>query len=623
MRNSIYLSISLILIVSTIIYITYDFDNEVSYSDEINHGSSDVASDLSVSQPKYQSISSEIVNCESILNSYNSKLPAAKSHLFKTIRSEYDDVSRDLVLFSITVALSAFDAHKFMTKNPLLKQMRKDRYSRLSGRESLPEYMELRFSGEDLRAILSSPKSEEIISTLQLFPQEVADFIKKGEWEATEVDRLLRRTTGLNMNFDEAANYQPINLLEVIIDNGNDQLLDLFIQNGGVIPLLNFGLNPLERLVLSDKQLKFVNKERMLDLFNQYGFQLRLSTKEQGSYIGSFGLKHPFSLTNEQLNRIREKGVQVLIDPPLEQYLSNTDVQRVSEEFTKILDEVLFDKNKTYTRKEFELCQSKRVNASEETRTVDARSLMSDLRLSYSGDQLLRELHKREPGLVNCQWSKERATHTNRTLINEKPRFYDEVAKRLFKEEIQSAAELRDKYEASEYENAQLFWYMPYDKPGVMTTMLENGFKPRKDDHFWAARLSSFAYKELLEFGFAFDYPSETRQSIVEYAARQCNSELLEFLSTTDVIYRYNELGEDALGIAMRAWGCRRKENSLADTLAAIMKFNPTIEEYHLKRMAEIRNSRPFDYERVIDKVPQLKIDDKLRSSGIRLYCSY
>ena len=95
--------------------------------------------------------------------------------------------------------------------------------------------------------------------------------------------------------------------------------------------------------------------------------------------------------------------------------------------------------------------------------------------------------------------------------------------------------------------------------------------------------------------------------------------QLIEFLLGEQVKFHTDSLGQDPLHVALNTNWYVADLTKLEETVDSLMRFQPPIDVYHLRRMKLIHTFYPVSYERIVKKHPELMVTGEIGLPSVYL----
>lgn len=494
------------------------------------------------------------------------------------------------------------------------------------GRDA-PKALRISFGVNTLQSLFESSKEKRgvTIQKFGLLVVEVAEAIRSKKFSNQQLVELMSLLGDVNGHTQAAANYFPDNLLDAIIDSNNEILFDAYINLGGKVINREFGVNVLERLV---SYIKFDTESFSDGLINrlvEHHLPIRVTYTSNGKgediELGAFWKKHIRDPDNFKL--LVSKLNLIVTDAPVKDSLHDNSI--VQEILEKLKNEKLATRLPGLSginSNEIEICQTIRNNVSQEVTFVKGQKKIVEAKVLFGEEQLAvaEYLSETEPALVDC-YLKPQGRLERTSLVDSDD--YSETLSKITDGDVHAGIRHFNSAERSNNEKAYLFWDVVSLRLELVSFLVESGIVPQRDDFYWAAsRLDGKSYSIIESLGFSYDHEAPTGKSLTEYAARQCNADLIAALNQLEKPYTYQTLGNDALNSALTTINCRNEKARLA-VITAVMKFKPTVKQSHLHDIADLRLKDYSTYLQVVASFPQLEIGRDVEPSQYSCFGMY
>ncbi|TQV89410.1 hypothetical protein [Aliikangiella coralliicola] len=413
------------------------------------------------------------------------------------------------------------------------------------------------------------------------------------------------------------------NLFETLFLESRIDLLEHYLAAGGKIRTGEFGLNVLEKMMLFTPFKQLESREAEIKKLSSLGVKVRFNEYRDGALeFGQF-LTHISRMYFPEIQKYKDIGFQFEQAQTVEQLTADGQVQQISKLIEEDKNKFLKGELKAESLDSYIECSSKKDVAQkviyDEQVTADVQALIKEYHNDF--EELSKQLFEIEPGLNDCHNQQMYRVESHHTFI--KPEVSTKILMKVRESGIYAGIEFARSLGVSEKDMGEMFWSIVETSPQHARVMLEHGIFPSNVVGTQLGKAKPEVFSLLLEFGFSFDSDNKNLRTLVEAAAASCNAPLVEELFRLNSTYQLSEYRSDALAIALREPGCygRNVSQMRINLLKAVLKFNPEIKDYHLRRVAEIRLANISDYKKIIGEIPALKIGSDIEPSGV--VCSH
>jgi len=543
--------------------------------------------------------------------------------ILKNYLEEYDREIINKALVLLEGSFFTYRKRELLRKadgNSLDRMQKSDSIALIALGHTLPEDIRFSLSVDFLLSTFKLPRKERTTELRKtgLIVDEVIDAIRSKKFTNQQIIELMNLLVDINGFTHNAANYQPNDLLDGIIDARNEVLLNTYIELGGQINNRKFGVNSLERLLSTLNSEKESLPYNMVTELVKHNLPIRVSESENSSKqrsirLGAFwtrNIRNPKDFDDLVTNL----GL-VLLEAPTEETLKEKqEVMDLYENLVVDKKNIKIDSLRNITENEIRLCSKIQKNIFEMSNFSLKQNKIQEAKELFGKDKasIIEFLREVDLGLVDCYLSSneifERTFATNNNDTNEAYRL---VSRR---EKIYEGIQEFNSIARDANQNANFFWQIVQGQPQFANTLIGSGIVPQRNDFFWAARLSKESYSAVADAGFPFEHASPNQENLLKYAARQCNAELIDELFQREQPYTLGYMGNDALSTVLITRQCR--EEARLNAIKAVMNYEPVISTSHRGHLAYLRLMEYSNYEKVTDMFPQLKIAEEMEPIG-------
>ncbi len=457
-----------------------------------------------------------------------------------------------------------------------------------------------------------------LMEITQLRPEDIDSLLTAGRYDAP-YDIMFDNVVDLSRNFKGMTSSRgPNNLLERISLANKPDLLDLYFKKGGIAKEVVNGTNALEKLLLEVKVKKenLSSYAKVLKILNKNGLAVRYAlTPRKLLELGQFITVYS-SLTLENIHEIESLGIQFITAETEETTKEDPRYLDIAQAIVEHRDEFIRQQLQVESLDRYRQCQRITEKVNNVLRSHEKAIEAGRTFENFSGDfdTFQKKLFEIEPGLTDCVSETERLSpFTVRTKIR-----YEEIIKvaELYQQQgIHHVVAEAQKLDLSNSEKEYLVWRLEGNDLSYLQFFSDYGLLP---DSFSMSKLITAkpsTLEALTELGFNFNSPSDIGRSLVESATAQCNTDLVNWAADQNFTYQFSDIRSDALAISLRA-RCSIKQNKF-DLVSAVMRFSPSIKNYHQQRLAELRLNDYLLFTKLSERFPQLNIGDEVEPSGL------
>jgi|GEM_PF-5370934 len=414
---------------------------------------------------------------------------------------------------------------------------------------------------------------------------------------------------------------------------GFSDLLRLYFEHGGKGLDLPWQNNSLEKLVSFYKTDLDSKYQPIFEMLTAQGMEVRYTIGVDGTVkIGPEQEQTRLSLSD--LSLFQQKGIHFREIQDKEEMLKSNPYNELSKHLYSH-KESFFINNGMKTLNYYESCIDLVDRAEIGVKKFELNDVLRD-KSNQAGESrnslkeslaLRNRLAEIEPGMVDC--------------FDHDPHFIyllpDRMTEKQFSQLVgwttrigngespQSIVEEALKEDLSDSQKAQLLATFLLTRGSQVSLLVNHDLMPSQEEFFdlLVSGYGSFidiSHIALLDqLGYDLNLPTKNNRSLVEIFTSQCKISNVIWLYENQFTYRFSTDRADALAIALRS-NCDEKNFDKLLLILSVLKFQPEIKDYHLKRMAEIRQTNYELYNEIIKHDERLKIDDSTKPSGY--YCS-
>lgn len=625
-----------IIIIASTYWASIDSKNEVlinifSNSVEKTDKKLPLVNTLSLSTKlKSQPIYIKYQQCKPLLNAIDKNKSQWRKEINSLLESYLEKYDRTNVMSALVLLEGEFFAYRkreilrVPDKNLVAKQKKINSILLEAAGISMPKGMSVSFGVKDLKSNfeLSEEERKSNIQKIGLVVNDVVEALRSNEFSNRQLIELMSLLVDINGFTHNPANYRPDNLLDAIVDVKSEVLFDAYIELGGKVENTAFGVNPLERLISNQNLHGGPVPQELVKKLAEYHLPIRVNRssdpKEESIELGAFW-KHPVPNVEHFEELVLSENLIVSAAPKKDSLSEIPEVKEIFEKLKKDKISSRIPELSKVSMQDIEICQTTSKSVFRSMNTAAGQAVIEKAKEIFGDEQseVVGYLNEIEPGLVDCYLSsKNRFPRTFPNFSND----YSNIYRKITKGEIYNGIQEFNSIERDDNQKAFLFWELVAASPEYAGPLVESGILPQRNDFFWAARsLDGKSYSAIEKLGFSFDHKSPDGKSLTEYAAKQCNSELISELYSLQQPYTYETMGRDALGIALTTRSCKNKKERL-DVVSSVMKFKPVIKNSHQQDIADLRLKDYSTYKTISDIYPQLKIAEDVKNS--QYFCS-
>lgn len=481
----------------------------------------------------------------------------------------------------------------------------------------MPKGMSISLGVKNLQSYfeLSEEERKSNILRIGLVVDNVVEVIRSNDFSNQQIIELMSLLVDINGFTHDSANYRPDNLLDAIVDVKNEALFDAYIELGGKVETNNFGVNPLERLISNYNLKDGPLPQGLINKLVEYRLPIRVNRsadlKEKSIELGAFWKHSVWDV--EYFNELVLNQNLIVTDAPKKDSLS--EMSAVKEILAKLQKDKFASRIpelSQISQQDIEICQTTRKSVYQSTNHAEGLAKINEAKEIFGDEQLavVGYLNEIEPSLVDCYLTLK--NKFQRTVPNYSDEF-ENIYRKITKGDIYQGIQEFNSVKRDDNQKAFLFWQLVATSPEFAGPLVESGILPQRNDFFWAAQsLDGKSYSAIEKLGFTFDHKSPDGKSLTEYAAKQCNAELITELYLLQQPYTHETMGRDALGLALTTRSCRNEKARLA-VISAVMNFKPIVKKSHQQDIADLRLKEYIAYKSVVDTYPQLEIADDVK----------
>jgi len=479
--------------------------------------------------------------------------------------------------------------------------------------------VQLTLGEKHFKSLLEKPKKEreEELQETGLLIREVIEVITSGKFNNQQSIEIMALLVDINGYSHDVANYRADSLLDVIAELKNYELLEGYIELGGNISNKKFGANALERLLSQLKAKENPDTKRLINKLVAENLPIRVGYTDgfrgEEIQLGAFWkrtVREP-----EAFKKIVEELGLVLIDTPTRESLKEKTA--VMEIYQKLLQDKRDNRSGSLQKlaeSEIELCRDTKNSIYQLLSVKNDNDLLKNAKQLYGDDKasIVESLQSISPALVDCFLQLEhgfKRTSANASSDTRK------AFRLIYQDKIYQGIQEFNSVDRDENERANFFWDIVSSRPAAAGALIESGIIPQHNDFFWAARLNANTYSIIADLGFSFEHASPNGESLAQYAAKNCNADLMEVLFQREQPYSHSPFGNDVLSRAIMTNRCRTEKQRI-DLIQSVMKFKPKVQAYHQNNMAYLRLKDFSSYSSISKIFPQLAAAEETKPKG-------
>lgn len=490
-----------------------------------------------------------------------------------------------------------------------------------------------RFFKEFLKLPAAERRSQ--VQNIPIIVNDIATMFRDG-FSEDEIINVLHDFEDINSVISKGREHvREFGLIDKAAAAGYLKVFNYLIERGAVIENRPASLNTLEFAIFHSsgaaRSYPMVEKrdafEQIIRTLRDYHLPLRIREdrfSKKYYLLGGAGSQRSYQMPKvELMDFYRKLGVD--FDQKIDRnHFKSIANQELLFELEEHLKSELFQ-NEDTNEQDIDNCNDHLSNVKHTLTRNDTHQIIEQTITKHSGhsDEVIKELQSIEPGLVDMyKWTESQARQPQRFNVNfNSPT--EEIYRLLTGEEYEKADEYLVTKPLSDDEKHAVFWRVVKSDTKHISFLVENGLVPQYSDYREAARLTQYQLDDLDAHGYNFKEFDDRNKSLVFYAAFMCNASLINHLLKEGYPYRYDDVGEEPLSAAIRYSECPRWASVKYDAnydpvsvIEAVLLFKPKIHKHHLERMAELKLLKFDIYKKVIEKIPQLAVDDGILPSG-------
>jgi hypothetical protein len=239
----------------------------------------------------------------------------------------------------------------------------------------------------------------------------------------------------------------------------------------------------------------------------------------------------------------------------------------------------------------------------------NARIVVQRIVSEYENDQtqIKQVLNKIDPVLFDMYISQTSLYRRKQEPVNEAWDILPSLTDEHVDQVITSISELT----LNEANKNWLFGQILNYGPHYYSKLVDAGFLVDEIQYFaykTAGLLKVESIKALYESGADLFKEDIRGKTLLYYAVKAGNIELVKYLEDENFPYSSNVRGEDPLHVALNTMNKRLKVENIEGLVDALMEYDPEVDKFHLSRVALIKLKYPDLYQRLAMKHPQLAI---------------
>ncbi|KFZ39198.1 hypothetical protein HR45_02055 [Shewanella mangrovi] len=267
----------------------------------------------------------------------------------------------------------------------------------------------------------------------------------------------------------------------------------------------------------------------------------------------------------------------------------------------------------------FQHCHDTLAEVRQRWQVASAPEQLKQLQQQYpdAPDLLMQQAAKIDPLLVD--WYRQQT-------INSFPQRFVPESDAIFAplnrdDDIDAAIKLAEQHQLSDVQKNNLFFQMlGYD--GRYYRKLANSALYTVDVPYYILtqhNLSPLKVQRLEEGGADLANKDDHGKTLVYYAALQHNVALLNYLQQQGYPFDLDEdNGEDPLHAVLFPERYQFSAEHLLEMVDILMRYQPTIDEFHLRRMALLKLLYPLLYQQLSHHYPQLSVTDDMALPSVK-----
>lgn len=482
---------------------------------------------------------------------------------------------------------------------------------------------------------LSASEQQNLVQNIPIIADDIATMFSDGFNEKEIID-VLRHFQDVNARIGISYEHvREFGLIDKAAASGFLKVFDYLIERGAAIENRRASLNTLEYAIFHSRKSFGEHPmnnnreafEKIIRTLRNYNLPLRIREDRFSSkyyYVGGAGSRKSYNMPNKEAVKFySELGLNFENRIDVNHFKESANQELVMD-LENLLKKDLYDKEGT-TESDVENC-TKHVSTVKHTLTRHsvAQIIKSTIE-KYSGhsDKVIEALQSIEPGLVEMYKSMETQKREPLNIAINLGSPDAEIHRLVMTGKYDKAVEYLARNSLTDKDKHAVFWKVYRSDAKEIDFLIDNGLAPQYEDYREAARLTPTQLGTLELKGYQFRKFDERGKNLVFYAVFTCNADLIIHLLKEGYPYSFDGAGEDPLSAAIRYSNCTRwaskkyeRNYNPESVIESILQFEPEIQTHHLKRMAEMKLLRLDDYKKVIEKSPQLMVDNGVLPSG-------
>jgi len=472
---------------------------------------------------------------------------------------------------------------------------------------------------ENFSAVTSEEK-EQIIAQTQVTVDDVAYFLVEASMSEPDILMLIAALEDPH-NRVSYARFGAITLLDYAILSARPLIVETLLDNGHQLTMdeylgssMEWALQALQHGYYSGKREQAVQVIKQLMALNA---PARFSSQTEELVKGSFPRKF-YEFEAEQLTDLMiEFNLDLTQIPARQSITADPSHPLIIALREKQAIEYADKRGVANIHEVVSQCEDTELRLRNEWIAESAFHVITRLTDDHTIDQsnLMAELAYLDPYLIDF-YNRHMVQPNPKKAVTEDLMDRMDTAYELFRDEKVNQA--IEHALSAPFHETQLQWVMlkllsfgPEIHPAFFSTPLRNELDDYSELAIWRL-LNKSSIESMLDAGAPINYGDRFGKTLVFYAALNRDIELLYYLLDKRVMFHTDALGQDPLHITLNINRNVADLRKLEDTIDSLMQFQPNIDVYHLRRMKLINTYYPATYERIIEKHPELSINEDI-----------
>ena len=462
---------------------------------------------------------------------------------------------------------------------------------------------------------LSEVEKTAALSALDVSIDDVAFYIAQENIADADISKLLTRINDVTevLGYDKL---EATNLLDYAAFYIRPQILSELLNRGAQVSADNYLGSTMEwalaALNYSYPTAKVKDAAEAVKLLQYHQAAARFDIKNESSVSGDFprhfydfdaakilALKQNYALDLNGINASRAIKIQ-------ENRQALPLVQQLTAQKKQYLDQQLLQPDSTSL---YQRCHERISSIKQQWRAENAGSILQRLAEQYSAQptELEEQLATIDPVLVDLHYQ----LTAHRSPLHPSV-LMPQLSPLLERGDIDAAIEIVKAQQLTKEEQNWLLLYMlSWDMRFFTPLQMSGLYLSEIPWHAFDKRFfSSNKMQSLIEQGANLSGTDDRGKSLLYYAVKMRDIELINYLQEHRYPFHPSGVGEDPLHVALFIEHRIYNADAIIPVVDVLMGFSPDIDQYHLARMALLRLYYPQVYHQIAAKYPQLAVGD-------------